>query len=265
MNRRSMLAVGFVAALAGCGADPMNPAGPEGLDPTLASMESIGHEVALMLPLADGAGGGGASDAAAMRTVSNAGLFFMPARCVSARANGATVTWTLTRCAGPLGLSAVTGTVTASYSGVGTLRPAVTLTARGLRANGAVFDLDTSIGFDFTVPRVATMAVMSTASGVGALGARFDRRGGYSLRWERDAQCITANGVWTAQSGYETTMRNYRRCAMRCPEPGGALELQRPALGYALTLSFPGGNTGLWQSRRGSVQQMGTFPIECQN
>ncbi|MFO0628015.1 MAG: hypothetical protein U0325_20740 [Polyangiales bacterium] len=255
-------------AVFGAGCGPAEPGDDNAsVDLTLDSADSIELEGALLAPFmeaAAGASGPLALAEAARRGRELALTTYTPSSCVTAAAQDNTLTLTLAGCAGPLALRDVTGTLSATFTR-GALRPAVTVRATGLRLNGAVLDTLSVMELDLTRLLVPLMRVTSTVTGVGARGVRIERQGVHAYRYERATQCVTTDGQW--RDGLASaTITNLRRCAGGCPEPGGAIRLERSGVGEVVTLSYPGGSTGLWRRTVGGVQRgSGTFRIACQN
>jgi hypothetical protein len=251
---------------AGCGpADPTDDTAS--VDLAIDTADTISLEAAVLAPIMEataGASGPLALVEAARRGRELALTAYTPATCVSAAAQDNALTLTLTRCAGPLSLREVTGTLTATFTR-GALRPEVTVRATGLRLNGAVLDTLSVMELDLTRLMVPLLRVTSTVNGVGARGVRIQRQGVHAYRWERATQCVITDGQW--RDGLASaTITNLRRCGGGCPEPGGAIRLERSGLGEVVSLSYPGGSTGLWRRTvAGELRGAGTFRMDCKN
>jgi hypothetical protein len=255
-------------AVLGAACGPADPADDGAtVDLAIDTADTLSLEGALLAPIMEataGASGPFAAVEAARRARELSLTAYTPASCVSAAAQESTLTLTLTRCAGPLSLRDVSGTLTASFSR-GVLRPEVTVRATGLRLNGAVLDTLSVVELDLTRLLVPLLRVTSTVSGVGARGVRIQRQGVHAYRWERATQCVITDGQW--RDGLASAaVTNLRRCGGGCPEPGGAIRLERSGIGEVVSLSYPGGSTGLWRRTvGGALQGTGTFRIDCQN
>lgn len=255
-------------AVLGAACGPADPGeDDESVNLAVDTADTLTWEGALLAPIMEAtasASGPFAAVEAARRARELALTAYTPASCISGSAQDNTLTLTLNGCAGPLSVRDVTGTVTATFTR-GALRPEVGVRATGLRVNGAVLDTQSAVELDLTRLMVPLLRVTSTVSGVGARGARIRRQGVHAYRWERATQCVITDGQWRDGQASATVM-NLRRCGGGCPEPGGAIRLERSGAGEVVGLSYPGGSTGLWRRTvGGELRGSGTFRIDCQN
>lgn len=255
-------------AMVGAGCGPAEPGEDTAtVDLAIDTADTLSLEGALLAPIMEataGASGPLAVVEAARRARELALTAYTPSSCVSAAAQDNTLTLTLAGCAGPLSLREVTGTLSATFTR-GALRPEVSVRSTGLRLNGAVLDTLSVMELDLTRLMVPLLRVTSTVTGVGARGVRIQRQGVHAYRWERATQCVITDGQW--RDGLASaTVTSLRRCGGGCPEPGGAIRLERSGLGEVVSLSYPGGSTGLWRRTvAGALRGTGTFRIDCQN
>lgn len=184
-----------------------------------------------------------------------------PASCFTKTVTGSTVVFVLTDCTGPYGLVHLTGTLTAVYSRDANGGVDVTITGSGVKANGAVIDLDATVVATQT-NGVRNATVTTHASGTGARGFALSREGTYELSYDPAAECLTLNGTWTTTVGLKTastTIANYTRCKGTCPAAGGSL-VHVARTGAAVTVTYDGSANASWASTNG---KSGTIALTC--
>jgi hypothetical protein len=175
------------------------------------------------------------------------GSHLQPASCFTRTVTGSTVVFVLTDCTGPYGLVHLTGTLTAVYSRDANGGVDVTITGSGVKANGAVIDLDATV--------VATQTN-------GARGCALSCEGTYELSYDPGSECLTLNGTWTTTVGLKTastTIANYTRCKGTCPAAGGSL-VHVARTGAAVTVTYDGSANASWASTNG---KSGTIALIC--
>ena len=266
MNRSSsrppvlvaLLIAACAPALLGCDVNTANqeaaPAG-EATD----SLESSSTEGALLAIASDGAAGTMTAEALATNAVTNAGMRFTPASCVTASATGAVATYKLDNCTGPYGLLHVTGTVTLRFS-IANGAVNVAGSSKGLSANGATLNI-TSSGVLATTASAKKLSVSTSGTGTGTRGNDLKRDGTYTVTW--DGSCITLDGAWaTVAAGrtWTTTVSSYKRCTGMCPAAGGTLVYAGGISGLTMTITVAGDNTARWSTSTGKT---GTVIIAC--
>jgi hypothetical protein len=210
------------------------------------------------------------SDPAASVTASSGiGSFFTPQSCITATPDAAsmTVTYTLgangTPCAGPWGLTGITGTVVVVYSQVGTASaPAIQLDVTG---NNLSFN---SRRPDHATANIKAMATLTTPSagaremswngsltGTTARGLAFSRTSKWDTTWRVGESCVSlagsANGTVDGRD-LTTTVSNYQRCLGTCPAAGGSITIQSDANGEKVELDYNGGNDATFKGVTGA-------------
>lgn len=190
-------------------------------------------------------------------------LLYRPATCVTATANGPTVVYDFVSCNGGVGLKNINGRLTLTFNAAAN-NAIVHMASTGLVIDGARLNFDADAVFTASAS-VVQVAVNSNSAGRGARGVNFARRGRYNVRWEAlpDA-CYQLDGAWDNTLGLRRTSTqvvDFRRCASRCPQPGGRV-VYTQASGATLTITFPGGVNAQWQSSAG---RSGLLPLDCEN
>jgi len=167
--------------------------------------------------------------AAANTIAASATTYYSPASCVTAISTGPTATLKLNSCNGPVGLTELNGTVTATFN-TGGSGPQFTLTSSDLEISGVPYTLNaTGIISDSNNTRTVTLNSMSVRS-----NASTTRSWQGTISWTKGNPCLTVNGTGTQllnNTTYATTMNGYERCSGQCPTAG------------TLTSSGPNGGT----------------------
>lgn len=257
----------MVTALAVAGALGCSPGVDDYTSEAADSVETTVHEGALLVAAYDPARWDATrADRLAViaaGAVARARLAYRPASCVTATANGATVTYEFVSCNGGVGLRNINGRLTFTF-GTAANNATVRMASTGLVIDGARLNFDAEAVFTAAAGAVQ-MQVNSNSAGRGARGVNFSRRGRYAVRWEPvpDA-CYQLDGQWDNTLGLRRTntqVTDFRRCASRCPQPGGRVVYSQ-ASGATLTITFPGGVNAQWQSSAG---RSGLLPLDCEN
>jgi hypothetical protein len=174
--------------------------------------------------------------AAAAEATAAAATLFTPATCVQASSSGAAVTYILQSCDGPLSLTDVTGTVTATFV-TNTAGPQVQLASTGLSVGSTPVTLaqTATIGSKGTL---TTLAVVSDSL-VGTMAANSRAFTG-TVTWTPGTPCLTIDGSGTEAEGGNTftvTVNSVQQCSAKCPSTGSVTST---LAGSATTLTFNG-------------------------
>ena len=201
------------------------------------------------------------SSAAAASAVAAAAGHYFPNGCAAAAASGNVVTFRLNDCAGPLGLVASTGTVTATITLVSNAVQ-IQLAGNNISANGAVVNLATSGTLTAAANGQKTLHSNTQSNGTGPDGNGVAHTGMYTLVWPTGAGCATLNGTLSgigsgAYSGTNTQISNYVACVNKCPQSGTAVSSFN---GGSVTLAFNGSNTAQCTSSMGTSA---SIPLNC--
>jgi hypothetical protein len=194
---------------------------------------------------------------------------YFPNGCATATADQNIVTFTLANCTGPLGLSASSGTITATIT-TGNNQVQVQLAGNGISANGATINLSTMGTISLGANGQKTLQGNSQSTGAGPYGNSFSHLGAYTLVWPTSSGCGTINAQFSgvgsgAYSGagtgtyYGTTTRitNYVACAGKCPQSGTTTSA---FTGQTVTLTFNGSSNAQCTSSTGDSA---TIPLHC--
>lgn len=248
-----MLAGGMVA----CGEQADESA--EANDAT-ESTQVTSYEASLALAATAEAEPGASSEDIASAAAQNAGSVFIPSSCVSAAAEGATVTYELDECTGPLGFATTTGTVVAVYERQGD-QLSVDVDGDNLAINDSTVNLDTTSVYSKSGDRVS-LQVTTNSDGTTGRGRNFMRSGTYTASWVPGEGCLTLEGTWDTTVGaaeWSTAVTDYTACEGECPKAGGELVWEGKR-GASLTLSFDGSDQVSWETGRGRT---GTSQLMC--
>ena len=273
--RSSGATLTLLACLGGCGA-PDDPPG----ESTVAAAESIEAtliEGSLLVLAADGlrtpallpgpSGGGPRARVAEFVAAQLVGVF-RPEGCATATSSAGTVTLTLQNCTGGSRLGSLQGAATLTYEVTRLLPLALTVTARseGLRVNAARVDLDVTVNAAAERPGGPwRLDARTRTASVSARGVRLTREGDYTLGWDPNSRCASADGTWRASSArgaYDTRLAGFRSCMGRCPQVGGSVTLTAVDAPQSITLTFTGSSTALWSAPSGAS---GTVALACEN
>ncbi len=231
-------------------------AGAQFADQASDSMDAVTVEAALIVASMDGMNAATTPEEAVNNSAANAGEFWTEG-CYMWAIDGATITYELTECSGPFGLSMVTGTVIVTY------RP--TLSSFGFDISTTdltVAESTVSFTINADVSTDARNVSVTTSGGAsGRRGNRITREGSYDLRWNSSSQCAGLDGSWTttvAGEAYTTSVTNWQRCADGCPASGGSISYRGP--NGSVVLSYDGSNEASWTSAEGDS---GTLNLLC--
>jgi hypothetical protein len=189
-----------------------------------------------------------------------AAAFFGPRGCLTVvhDPNAQTAKYHFADCTGPLGLSHLTGDVTASYqSSPGRL--VLDLVGTAMQVNRATVDWHAHA--EIAASGAARMMTWSAQlSGVTARGREFARSNTKTVTWKVGDRCFTLDGSSAGDvRGREvkTVISGYARCGAACPEPGGTITIS--SAGTSLEITFDGSATATFTSPKGST----TIPLVC--
>ena len=198
---------------------------------------------------------------AATAAAASAKTFWGPSNCVTASANGATVTYTLNDCTGPFGLVHVTGTVVVQYS-LAADGIHAHATADNLMVNGATMDIDAQAVYSQNGTQ-KRLAVTTSGSGTGPRGNSITRTGNYVLTYDSASNCLGLDGQWATNiAGYQwsTQVSAFEKCAASCPAAGGSITHHGGLSGITITVDFDGSATASWSTSNG---HSGTIGLLC--
>lgn len=201
------------------------------------------------------------ADQVASAAADNASSVFSPSNCVDATADGATVTYNLNGCTGPLGMAEITGIMTADYTLENGDDLTVDIAATDLNINNAAAQIDMTAAFSRSGDEIS-LQVTTNSSGTTGRGRAFTRSGTYTASWTPGEGCISLDGDWDMSVGgatWSTTVSSYTQCEGECPQAGGELTWQGEG-GGSLSLSFDGSDQVSWQTGGGSS---GTANLRC--
>jgi hypothetical protein len=181
---------------------------------------------------------------------------FTPAGCVNALIAADNVGFTFDNCAGPYGLTGISGVATLTFTdttaGVVSLRFA----GAGLQINGATL----GIGLQGSATTDTTSSLRTytlTTAGAGATrdGVPVTRAGNFTAAV--DTGCLVMQGAWTLTiqtAAKVASFRNFKRCSDACPDSGSLVwagaeltadDIAGGAEGLALTFRS-GSSTVAW-------------------
>lgn len=184
-----------------------------------------------------------------------------PEECVTSTADGDTVTYVFTDCAGPYGLVHVNGTLVITF----------TVRLNGVRLEASSTDLTVN-GASLSIAAEAewsedgtanTLEVATTGSATGPRGATITREGDYTVGWDEGSSCMSLDGSWSTTSGgltWTTSVSGYSRCGEGCPAAGGSISYTGGYSGVTITVDYDGSSQASWSSSRG---RSGTAPLFC--
>jgi hypothetical protein len=200
-------------------------------------------------------------DVTAANAVAAAVGNYYPNGCATATANQNVVTFNLNNCTGPLGLTASSGTVTATIN-TGNNQVQIQLAGNGVTANGATINLSTTGTVTVGANGQKTLQANSQTNGTGPNGNSAAHVGSYTLVWPTGNGCGTMNGQFSgvgtgAYSGTTTQINNWVVCAGRCPQSGTTTSSFN---GGSVTLTFNGSNTAQCTSTAGLSASV---PLRC--
>lgn len=196
------------------------------------------------------------------RAAQNASKRFSPASCVTATANGATVTYVLDHCTGPRGRAEVTGTMNVVFS---EKNGDITVTAngKGLKLRRGTIDLDATATCQLQADGKRLWTAASTSTGTTLRGDAISHQGNWTLLVDRATKCAELDGAWSHTAGARqrtTTITDLERCAGACPAAGGSIQLSGTR--GTLDVQFDGSAVATWSHSNGST---GTRPLACGN
>jgi len=228
-------------------------AGAEFAEQAGDSIDAVTVEAALIVASMDGMSAGTTPEEAANASATNAAEFWTDG-CFMWTIDGASITYTMTACAGPFGLTAVTGSVTITYRETGSAY-GFDITATDLMVG------ESSVSFMVSA-EVSTdgrnVSVTTSGGAAGRRGHMITRDGSYELRWNGSAQCAGIDGSWSttvAGQSFTTAVTNWQRCANDCPASGGSISYTGP--NASIVVSYDGSNEASWTSAEGGSGSLG--------
>jgi hypothetical protein len=179
---------------------------------------------------------------------------YLPAACLSANVNGATVVLVFNNCTGPQGLRKVTGQVVEVVS-VDVAGIHVHASATRLQIGQTTMDIDSSIIYTIDSGN-RSMSVTTSGAGTGPLGNSIVRQGNYTVTW--DASCVATDGSWATTSGERSrsTTAQMKRCDHQCPTG----TVTHTHGGRTTTITFDGSPVAKWTTNDG---KSGTINLIC--
>ena len=236
------------------------------------------------------------ASAAATAVAQAAGTNF-PNGCATATASQNVVTFNLNNCTGPLGISNLKGTVTATINATGNGQVQTQLAGTNVTSNNAILNLNTSGTTTVGANGLKTLTATSMTTGTGPAGNSIAHGGTYTVVWPTSPNCATINAsfvgagadastldastldastldastldastldastldaaVADAAGVTTTTITNYVTCTGMCAQSGTSTTA---AGDQSVTLTFNGSNTAQCSASNG---QSGTLSIKC--
>ena len=187
---------------------------------------------------------GALANAAAASAAGNVDKYYLPAGCAKARAYGATVTYSLNHCSGPLGIMNMNGTISVIFAPQATSSSGllVEASANDFRAGAHTISFDRQGVFTTKDMTGSLQIVGDDMSSTGPEGNMTYRTDQGTLTWAADSTCRTKDStveVTLMGKSYTVTEKSVRRCINQCPKSG--------------TVTFAGGNgSGITLSYNGS-------------
>lgn len=189
---------------------------------------------------------------------------FLPRTCVTVTNDAAssTATFVFSRCLGPNGLRAVSGTLVAKYE-VKTGSVALDVTGTDVAVNDAA-----GVAFTATAEVDASgsnraMAWRASISGNTAGNRAFSRSNDFTITWQLGEACIGLDGKSEGQvknRDLKTDVEGYRRCKFGCPEAGGKISVTNVAKSKTIAISYDGTNHATFTNANGKET---TIPLLC--
>jgi hypothetical protein len=190
-----------------------------------------------------------------------------PNGCSTATASQNVVTFRLNNCSGPLGITNLSGVVTATINLTGNGVVEAQLAGTNITSNGANFVLNTSSVTALNSGGQKLLTATSMTTGTGPDGNSIAHGGTYTMLWPTSAnQCATINGTFTGVTpadaapdagGPTTTISNYVACTGQCATSGTTTTT---AEGQSVTLTYNGTSTAQCTASNG---QNAGVAIQC--
>jgi len=144
---------------------------------------------------------------------------FSPPGCVGTTFVGESLIFGFNNCAGPYGLSAITGVAKLTFLDSTAGVVGVRFSAAGLQVNGATI----GIGLEGSATVGSTRTYTLTTGGAGATreGTPVTRAGNFTANVE--GECLVMQGVWTLTiqtAAKVASFRDFKRCSNACPDSG---------------------------------------------
>jgi hypothetical protein len=190
-----------------------------------------------------------------------------PNGCSTATAAQNVVTFKLNNCSGPLGITNLSGVVTATINLTGNGEVQTQLSGTNITSNGSSFVLNSSSVTTLNAGGQKVLTATSTSTGTGPDGNGIGHGGTYTMVWPTSTnQCATINGTFAGAilvdaapdaGGTTTTITNYVACTGQCAPSGSSTTT---AEGQTVILSFNGTTTAQCTASNG---QNAGVAIQC--
>jgi hypothetical protein len=209
-------------------------------------------------------------DEAASAAATAADHYFTPGSCVKATAKGSQVTYQLSSCRGPFGVSKMNGTLNVRFSSASVSVDAGSDAGAGepglafmLSSSDLVINGDASmISSHGTYRRSASGAkevMLTSTSTLTHNGRQIMNAVNTTISWMAGSQCIDVNSTGEVTSGTQTSglrITDYKRCAGKCPASGTV----RLSDSQTVTLMLDGSNMPGYKTSDGNI---GTVTLDC--
>jgi hypothetical protein len=183
-------------------------------------------------------------------------LFFLPLGCLTTENPTATsVKYTFNGCTGRLGLTKITGVITAEYTTAPSMLT-LNLTGTGLKVNRATID------WTATAVITATGANRSMQwdghfTGTSGGGRAIERTNTKVVTWTVGDSCFEINGTSKGNvtgKDLKIDLTNFKRCKASCPEVGSEIKITRESTGKFVDIVYDAGYATFTDSRGDNVQ-----------
>ncbi|HEY3818840.1 MAG TPA: hypothetical protein VGL81_16830 [Polyangiaceae bacterium] len=247
----------FTAVTAGCGLRneaqlASDTSGAEDVNGTESDVESLGTSFVG----SDGASvatqslvGGSNVKLASGGTVDTGvpSFAFLPAGCLTVTEDTAksTATYAFDGCTGPLGLVALTGTVTVGWQVAGN-ELTLDFSAQGFQINRATVDNWQATAVITSNGTQRSMTWNAQLSGTTGSGRQFNRTNQKSVQWTVGVACLSASGQSSGDilgANLQTTVVSWQRCEYACPQAGSEITVKDLDDGDSIDIQYDGGPT----------------------
>ncbi len=258
MHLRPLLFALMGMAPLACSGKVVAPGGdnPSGLAENASDLGDVVSQSASLTALLALAGSGAADPSSAATAAASIQGFFVPSGCLSTQTEAATGTSTHTfqDCAGPWGLSHVSGVVTIGFTAMPAGAVTLQVSTQGLSVHRARFDYaGTATVTTSGVGRA--LDYVGRLSGTTARGRSFSHDGSWVSSWRIGGSCISLDGQSAgAIDGVlvQTTVSGYERCRDECPG-AGILTVDEVGSGNKVTIAFDGTSEAIATDASGSA------------
>lgn len=200
-----------------------------------------------------------APEAAAQAALAAAGNYYTPASCLQVSAQGASVTYVLNSCNGPLGVTGMTGTYTVTYS-QGTNGVTIDITSNAFTVGGASLAVAAQ-GFYSQNGTGRSLSITSQGSATNDDNKFVQVGQTTTLVWNQGDTCATENANGTVLVNgvaFNQASTNVVRCLNSCPS-GGTVVLSDSA-GTVATVNYNGSTSASFST---PSNQTGTVIVSC--